>query len=824
MNLPYERVSNIGMLIPILYEESRKGFLAGKNPVDIVEAFFERHAPEMSESEQIDFLFRVIQYVERQVVLFDAVEDAAFGEITQLTQTHTFDEVYQIAKAQNKLPQLRDKLADFGVRIVFTAHPTQFYPPAIQVIIHDLREAILHNDIGEIDRLLQQLGITSFLNQKKPTPLDEARSILYYLRYVYYDAIGELYQAIRDKMPDDDFENDHLLQLGFWPGGDRDGNPFVTADITRQVSAELRMTLMKCYYNDLKKLRRRLTFRKVTPILEALSGRLYKNMFAVEADLSYEHMLSALLTVRELLRREYNGLFADQLEAFITKVRIFKTHFATLDIRQDSRKHAEAVRAIAEKYHLADRPVDELSEEARIELFTKTAFIADENHFEDPLIADTIQNIKQLRDIQKMNGEAGANRYIISNSEDIFAVLHVYALFKWCGWKDDEITVDIIPLFETIEGLTQAEKVMKTLYEQPVYAQHLRRRGNRQTIMLGFSDGTKDGGYLKANWEIFNAKERLSRISDQYDIRAIFFDGRGGPPARGGGKTHRFYAAQGEAIANHEIQLTIQGQTITSMYGTIEQFKHNSEQLITAGLANDIFGAEKNKFSDDQRALMDELANISFHKYEALKKHPAFIPYLEKMSTLKYYGKANIGSRPAKRGKKKQLTLADLRAISFVGSWSQLKQNVPGYFGIGTALNELKKQGRLDEVRHLFHHQAFFKTLILNSMMSMTKTFFPLTAYMKSHPEFGEFWQILYDEYELSRQMMLEISGYKTLMEEEVISRTSVEIREKMVLPLLTIQQYALQKTAAGGPHTEIFEKIVMRSLFGNINASRNSA
>ena len=156
-------------------------------------------------------------------------------------------------------------------------------------------------------------------------------------------------------------------------------------------------------------------------------------------------------------------------------------------------------------------------------------------------------------------------------------MLTVYALFKFCGYENDEINFDIIPLFETINGMDNAENVMETLFNLPVYKKHLQHRNNTQTIMLGFSDGTKDGGYLKANWEIFETKERLSKLAKKYKIKILFFDGRGGPPARGGGKTHRFYASQGKQIANEGIQLTIQGQTITSMYGTEEQFKFNCE-------------------------------------------------------------------------------------------------------------------------------------------------------------------------------------------------------------------------------------------------------
>ena len=330
-------------------------------------------------------------------------------------------------------------------------------------------------------------------------------------------------------------------------------------------------------------------------------------------------------------------------------------------------------------------------------------------------------------------------------------------------------------------------------------------------------------GYLKANWSIFKTKETLSKVCRKNKIKAIFFDGRGGPPARGGGKTNRFYAAHTKDIANHEIQLTVQGQTITSTFGTREQFMHNSEQLLTAGLSNTIFGKE-NVISSEHRALLEELSELSFAKYDALKQHEKFIPYLEHRSTLKYYTKANIGSRPGKRGNKAKLELSDLRAISFVGSWSQLKQNVPGYFGIGTALAQIKEQGRLADVKRMYREVPFFKALMLNSMMSLTKCYFELTSYMEEDEEYREFWKILHKEFLLSKKMLLQISGTKVLMENESVSRESIKIRENIVLPLLVIQQYALQKIAMDAEFKDLYEKIVTRPLYGNINASRNSA
>jgi phosphoenolpyruvate carboxylase len=467
--------------------------------------------------------------------------------------------------------------------------------------------------------------------------------------------------------------------------------------------------------------------------------------------------------------------------------------------------------------------LNELSPEELKSVLIHRNLKADLSSFDDVVVKDTVMNITQLKEIQRKNGVEGCNRYVISHAEDIFSVLFVYALLRWYAWEENQVQMDIIPLFESIEGMKNSGRIMKELFEIPEYRGHVRNRKDTQTIMLGFSDGTKDGGYLQANWSIFKTKENLSEVCDEYGIKAIFFDGRGGPPARGGGKTHRFYAAQSNKIANNAIQMTIQGQTISSKYGTKFQFIYNTEQLLTAGLAHSLY-VEENEISEKNRALIEELAKISYEKYRALKNHEMFVPYLENKSTLKYYGKTNIGSRPTKRGDDKKLNLEDLRAIPFVGSWSQLKQNVPGYFGIGSALKALADQGKLDDLKQLFSEVPFFRALMENSMMALLKSNFDLTKYISKDKQYKEFWEILFSEYQLSKKMTLEISGYKSLMEEDPVSKNSISIREDIVLPLLAIQQAALQKIENNSDFKEDYEKIIRRSLYGNINASRNSA
>lgn len=823
LNLPYTEGEDIGILIPFLFQQSQQGLQSGKNPLEIMDAFFGNFTRANTERERIDLMFRIIQYVERQVVLYDSVEDAAFPKLHLHTDSLSIRDFFQLAQKEKRWEEVSEKLENFSARIVLTAHPTQFYTPAVLDIIDELRSLILQDEIEEIDVTLQQLGLTSLINSKKPTPLDEAKNIIYTLRHVYYQAAGDLYAYIKASIGDNQYNNPNIIKLGFWPGGDRDGNPFVTAAITRDVADELRTTLMKCYYNDLKSLQKKLSFRGVQQVIQQLRNQVYVAMFDREKSLSYEELISPLMEVREILTGRYFGLYLKDLDNFMDKVRLFRTHFASLDIRQDHSVHKVVVEAVLRQHGCIDSTLEELPPKQLLHFLLEKKLVVQPADYPDPIVKDTLENISQLAQIQEKNGEEGCNRYIISNSEDIYSILFVYGLFRWCGWEEKSIPFDIIPLFETMKGMDASESVMKALFDLPSYRQHLRGRREHQTIMLGFSDGTKDGGYLKANWSIFKTKETLSRVCRENGVMAIFFDGRGGPPARGGGKTHRFYAAHSKEIADHEIQLTVQGQTITSTFGTREQFIHNSEQLLTAGLSNVIFGKE-NAITPVHRGLIEQLSEISYRKYEALKNHEKFIPYLERRSTLKFYTKANIGSRPGKRGHKEKLELSDLRAISFVGSWSQLKQNVPGYFGIGTALKTLMDAGQLNELQQLFREVEFFKALMLNSMMSLTKCYFELTGYMSEDPEFKDFWNILYEEYLLSRQMLLEISGYEVLMEDELVSRESIRIRENIVLPLLVIQQYALQKLGQNDSNRDLYEKIVTRSLYGNINASRNSA
>ncbi|MBU2950538.1 phosphoenolpyruvate carboxylase [Tamlana agarivorans] len=838
MTLPFDAVTKTGVLLPLFHETCKKGFENGDNPTTIVDTFFEKYQGRRNKESQINLLFRFIQYIERQVVLFDAIEDAAFPIVNNMDGVGTLRNLKDKAQDENKLDELKAYLDEFKVRIVLTAHPTQFYPGSVLGIITDLTKAIEQNNLNDINNLFGQLGKTPFFKHKKPTPYDEAKSLIWYLENVFYNSFGKIYNYIQTNIYADGQKHNEIINIGFWPGGDRDGNPFVKPDTTLKVAKKLKKAILKKYYEDLKNLRRKLTFKGVEDRIIKLETILYDYSINLKSKkaISVKELTEELLSIRKIVVEQHQSLYESEINNLINRIHLFGYRFATLDIRQDSRIHHTVFTNVVDELLSSGNtclPANyhDLSEEEQIDILSKTTDeITDLDVFKDEMTYNTLKTIKTIKQIQKSNGERGANRYIISNNQTALNMMQLFAMLKMVSFKDN-LTVDLAPLFETIPDLENAPGVMEQLYTNPAYMAHLRSRGSKQTIMLGFSDGTKDGGYLMANWGIYKAKELLTEMSRKYDITAIFFDGRGGPPARGGGKTHNFYSSLGPTIEDKEVQLTIQGQTISSNFGTLDSSQFNLEQLISSGITNRI-GSDKNTLSDEDRVVMADLAETSYQVYKDFKSHEMFIPYLERMSTLKYYAKTNIGSRPSKRGSSDKLIFSDLRAIPFVGSWSQLKQNVPGFYGVGTALKQYEDRGEFDKVEQLYNNNKFFKTLLENSMMSLTKSFFDLTKYMSKDEEFGAFWNIIYTEYETTKRLLLKLTGYDTLMENEPTGRASIEVRESIVLPLLTIQQYALKKiqelekagVAADDPDKLIYEKIVTRSLFGNINASRNSA
>ncbi|MBT7383068.1 MAG: phosphoenolpyruvate carboxylase [Cryomorphaceae bacterium] len=830
--LPYDSISDTGNLLPIFTEHCKLGYSKKLDPKKIVQDFFSKYCEGYTKDEEISLIFRFIQYIERQVVLFDAIEDASFTQVNNMGGVGTLRNLKELVESSNKKKELKKYLRSFKIKPVLTAHPTQFYPGSVLGIITDLANSIEKNDLTEIKNLLSQLGKTPFFKQKKPTPYDEAVSLSWYLENVFYYSVSNIFKYVKSNIFDNKYDYYDLISVGFWPGGDRDGNPYVTSEITSKTAKKLRSDIIKNYYRDIRFLRRKLTFKKIEDVIIQIEDSLWISIFETNKDpkIKLDVLKEKLNFIKETLINEHKSLFLDELQDLIDKVNIFGYHFATLDIRQDSTIHSSVFNEVINNYFKKElsNKYESQAIDQKIQSLSLLKGKIDSAKFKNEITKSTIESIELIKQIQESNGEKGCHRYIISNNNSSINIFEVFTMIRLT--LGNKFNVDVVPLFESVSDLENAGNIMDKVYSNKLYREHIIRRGNVQTVMLGFSDGTKDGGYLTANWSILKAKESLTKVSRKFGIKVIFFDGRGGPPARGGGNTHQFYSSLGDFIESDEIQLTVQGQTISSNFGTIKSSQYNMEQLISSGIKNRIL-SNSEVFNKKNRKTIEKLSSISYSSYKDFKSHPSFIPYLEKMSTIKYYSKTNIGSRPSKRGVKgEEFNFDKLRAIPFVGSWNQLKQNVPGFFGLGTSINYFYEKNRIKDVKLLYQEVPFFRALVSNSMMSLTKSFFELTSYMSKDQEFGEFWKIIHDEYVLTKKMLLKISNFKELMENEPANKLSIETRENIVMPLITIQQYALQivKEIESGDlkktDKSVFEKIITRSLYGNINASRNSA
>ncbi|MFW6223651.1 MAG: phosphoenolpyruvate carboxylase [Spirochaetota bacterium] len=892
LNLPFEQVKPAAIMLPMFADFCRERLEAGEHPAGIIEAFAEEKLDDTSFDELKNLLFTFMQIVERQVVLFDALEDAAYGDVEDTDGAGSVRELLTRLEAESILGAYERQLEDYCVRVVLTAHPTQFYPDEVLAIITDLGDALRADDLRGIHRMLLQLGMTRFMNKEKPTPLDEAQSLLWFLEHVFYHTVAGIQRRLVEPIAGDDRERliteRPKIELGFWPGGDRDGNPFVTSELTIATANRLRTSLLRLYLGDVRRLLRRLTFPGVHEAMERVRDRLNVTLYPLirvqqvdytaqgdwedaseDAYDAAEELLDELDDVRTRLYREHMGLFAEELEDLMLKVRIFGFHFASMDLRQDSRVHTSVIADIIAALERdsedgavrdgsrASTAYDEAGVEERmalLEKFTRTLPCGGDilEQVAGDMTRDTVLSVRAARAIQRTNGPRGMHRYIISNTRSAADVLEVWFLTR-CALPDGEtIDLDIVPLFETVNDLGNAYGIMRALYSHRTYQEHLSRRGNTQYIMLGFSDGTKDGGYVTANWEIYRTKQRLTELARERGIRVVFFDGRGGPPARGGGNTYKFYRAMGRAVENREIHLTIQGQTVSSKFGTYESARHNLEQLVTSGLENQLYPEQGSTLTREDEELLQEISEAAHRHYRALREDEKLIPYLERMTPLRFYGLTNIASRPTSRSSQGRLSLENLRAIPFVGAWSQLKQNIPGYFGFGSALNEQIEAGHLERLSWLYEQSLFFRTLVENTRQSLSKTYYPLTSYLEHDSEFGDFWRRLRDEAELTRRTFARISGSRELMATDPSMRDSIRTREEIVLPVLVIQQYALSKlrelgdgtpapvgagaaddagagTAAGagpadaGELRGVFEKMVVKSLPIIVNSARNA-
>jgi phosphoenolpyruvate carboxylase len=858
LGLPYDLLQRVGRLLPVFAEHCRKGLQQKESPTDIVRRFFTDN-PLLTDVAPDDALFLFLQMVERQVVLFDALEESSFPDMHDPAGPGSVSDVLDEVWRDNRRGDLAEILQEAATRIVLTAHPTQFYPDTVQYIIQDLRSALKKNDPADVERLLLQLGKTRCSNPERPSPVDEARSVLRPLEEVFYDVLPKIAARMlvaahgREHMPRN-LPPQPNLQIGFWPGGDRDGNPFVTAQVTLEVARLLKERVIASHYAAATALSRRLTFAGVHERMLVLLDRLRltwlqaadatratgEGAFATAQELQDE-----LLVLRKIIMRDHQRLFLDELDDLILKVHLFGFHFASIDVRQSSdvflRTLREIVGQIGDALPLSAGERDLI---AKAERCQDVPFALLERLLErdwsqpqigreglSPLAQDTVDVLRMVPGIQTSNGELALHRIVISHTRGAEDVLVVLLLARLAGMPPDHGRLDVVPLFESIEDLDHSEDILGHLFSSPVYRTVLDQRQERQVVMVGFSDGTKDGGYLAANWSIRQAKRRMTTLGRAQGIRLVFFDGRGGPPARGGGNTHRFYRSRDANIEQWDTQLTIQGQTISSNFGNPEMASHHVEQLFTANIENLLSRSNANDPPDEFLPLLGELSSLSLAAYRELRDDPNLVPFLTQASPLPLFDHLTIASRPVSRRASDKVDLDSLRAIPFVATWSVLKMQISGFYGLGTALERVMNDGREDELRRLYQQSRFFRALLDNAAMSLVKSRFDITAHLERDPALGPLWSTIRDEARRVESSILHISRQPWLLANDSLVRASIRLREEIVFPLLVIVHDAFARyndhCARGtqdSPEAVHARKMALKGIAAVINATRNAA
>lgn len=863
LGLPYELLQRVGRLLPVFGQHCRKGLAQKLPPSEIVRRFFSDN-PMLTDVAQDDALLLFLQLVERQIVLFDALEESSFIDMHDPAGPGSVSHLLDDILGDNRREDLARLLEQTATRVVLTAHPTQFYPDTIQYIIQDLRSALRRNDPADVERLLLQLGKTSFTNAKRPSPVDEARSVLRPLEEVFYDVLPKIAARTlvaahgREPMPQ------HLparpnLQIGFWPGGDRDGNPFVTARVTFEVTRLLKERVTARHHAAASALARRLTFAGAHDRMLAIVERLRLTWLEAVHDAgapaptgsgahpyaSAEELQDELLALRRIIINDHQRLFLDELDDFIVKVHLFGFYFASLDLRQSSDVFLQTLREVvaqrgealalsagernlvASAQTCQDLPMDTL------ERLLERGFDepGDLEYELSPLGQDTLDVLRLVPAIQASNGELGLHRVVISHTRGPEDVMVVLLLARWAGMVPEHGRLDVVPLFESIEDLDRSESILHRLFSSPAYRTVLDHRHQRQVVMVGFSDGTKDGGYLAANWSIRKAKRRMTALGRARGIRMVFFDGRGGPPARGGGNTHRFYRSRDASIEQWENQLTIQGQTISSNFGNPEMASYHVEQLFTANIENLLSPAQEEDPGKEFLPLLNELSASSLAAYRELRDDPCLIDLLAHASPLPLFDYLTIASRPVSRRASAPFDLENLRAIPFVATWSVLKMQISGFYGLGTALARIIDEGRERELQRLHQQSRFFRALLDNAAMSLVKSRFDITAHLEDDARLGSLWRKIRDEADRVEASILRITRHPWLLANDPLIRASIRFREEIVFPLLVIVHDAFARyhvhldrgtqNSADAIHAR---KMALKGIAAVINATRNAA
>ena len=855
--------------------------------------------------------FQLVNLAEEQQRVRVVQERAARAEEEDRPMPETIAAAVERLRAAGTPPQqMRRLLEELLIQPVFTAHPTEAKRRTILLKLLDLARMLheldsrfhLPSEMGatweEIREILVSLWQSAVNRERRPDVMDEVREGLYFFETTLFDLLPEIYAELKralDKVypgvvaPHDSAHSSPLgeeaneaaghlptfLRYGSWIGGDRDGNPFVTQDVTegalrqqkRQALELYRRTVMGMYGHlsvdrtrggfsqefldslahdverapqadkarlerfSLEPYRQKmiLIYRRLGATIAQNGERwamqrpdpwAYRNAGEFVADLE--------LMQRSLRQNKGRRLAEGRFARLLQQARIFGFHLASMDIRQHSERHQEAVAELLQRYYRGRDPKFDYMAMTEMD---RTRLLVEEIESPRPLTSrlqfsegtnETVALFRLIHQAHEMIAPQAIGAYIISMTTSVNHVLEVLLLAKDAGLFGQ---IDIAPLFETIDDLINAPEVMAALFEIPIYRQHLAQRGDRQEIMIGYSDSNKDGGFLRSTWTLYQAQKRLAQTCSAHGVKLTLFHGRGGSIGRGGGPTNRAILAQPPGSVQGRIKITEQGEVISDRYSNRAIAQRHLEQLVNAVLLAsfennqpDVQGEGREvgsgkgsraalgspgSFEESWAEIMEEASARAERKYRKLVEHPAFLRYFHEATPIEQLAQMNIGSRPAKR--RETTDISDLRAIPWVFAWTQSRVNLPGWYGLGTGLDAQARQ-RMPALQAMYRDWPFFRTVIDRAQRSMRQADMTIATLYASLTDaetcdtiFGE----IREEFQLTERIILEISGQEVLLDNEPWLQRSINLRNPYVDPLNYIQVALLNKQRAGGRRPE---------------------
>ncbi len=766
-----------------------------------------------------------------------------------------------VGKLSESIKNIKDKniLENINVVPVLTAHPTQVQRKTVLDLTEKLHSLLRkHRDVknglinerkwkNAIQKHIEILTQSDIIREKKLKVANEITNVLEYYNLSFIKAIAKLMTEYKLLLAENNIElkNETPITMGMWIGGDRDGNPFVTAE-TLNLSAMKQCELITTYYieklnslyrtfsmsshvtkgskeledlanrsSDTSEYREKELYRKaISYIKEKLENTREYLLQDKELEDKYftadEFIDDLTIIEKSLLENKGEILVTGEFEELLNVVKIFGFYLASIDMRQDSSVYEASV---AELLSSANIEIDysSLSEEEKCELLLKQLkedprplSINDENKQSEELRKE-LAIFRTARKLKDKLGDNVIKQNIISHTTSVSDLLELAIILKEVGLVGSDFArLQLVPLFETIEDLENSYEVMDKYLSLDIVKKWVSDNRSYQEIMLGYSDSNKDGGYLSSGWSLYKAQQELSSLGEKHNIKVTFFHGRGGTVGRGGGPSYDAIISQPLGSVQDRIRLTEQGEIIAAKYGNSDAAYYNLEALFSAVIQR----MNADKVNTDIRdipeiqVIMDEIVEDSYNKYrELVFENPNFYNYFFEATPIKEISSLNIGSRPASR--KKITDIGGLRAIPWVFSWSQSRIMLPGWYGVGTAFSNFinKDKGNIEKLRKMYKEWPFFTSLLSNVDMVMSKSDMDIAkeyANLCKEEETKKVYEEILREWNLTKQVVLEISEHKEFLEDNTYLTRSLENRLQYFNTLNLIQLELIKRSREG--------------------------